>query len=96
MHTTAGLVNLGRLCLAHVNGGLGQCTVGDGVGVLWDTEGCSMVVECTPARLAAAASAAAAGLEKGYPAPFMPSGYPGNPNGGRTVPVMIQLITLEK
>lgn len=32
MHTTAGLVNLGRLCLAHVNGGLGQCTVGGGVG----------------------------------------------------------------
>lgn len=55
-----------------------------------------MVVECTPARLAAAAAAAAAGLEKGYPAPFMPSGYPGNPNGGRTVPVMIQLITLRK
>lgn len=47
-----------------------------------------MVVECTPARLAAAAAAAAAGLEKGYPAPFMPSGYPGNPNGGRTVPVI--------
>lgn len=65
-------------------------------GVLWDTEGCSMVVECTPARLAAAAAAAAAGLEKGYPAPFMPSGYPGNPNDGRTVPVMIQLITLGK
>lgn len=32
MHTRAGLVNLGRLCLAHVNGGLGQCTVGGGVG----------------------------------------------------------------
>lgn len=64
-------------------------------GVLCDTEGCSMVVECTP-RLAAAAAAAAAELEKGYPAPFMPSGYPGNPNGGRTVPVTIHLFTLEK
>lgn len=58
-------------------------------GVLWDIEGCFMVVECILVRLVVAVVVVAVGLEKGYFVSFMFLGYFGNLNGGCIVFVMI-------